>query len=90
MSERNNFSGGFILGAIFGGIVGGVVGSAIATNKKNKPLLKAGTREEKFSMKEAENNEDSRRSLENKIAQLNLAIDDVRQQLDTVNGNQQS
>jgi hypothetical protein len=34
----------------------------------------------------ADSIESTRRSLETKIAQLNLAIDDVRQQLGTVNG----
>ena len=90
MSERNNFGGGFILGAIFGGIVGGVVGTTLANKQKNRTALKTGTPEAKLSLENSENGEDTRRHLEGKIAQLNLAIDEVRQQLDTVNGDQRS
>lgn len=90
MSKNNNFGGGFILGAIFGGIVGGVVGTTLASQQKNKASIKGGTSEAKLSFNHAENTEDTRRNLEGKIAQLNLAIDEVRQQLDTVNGDQQS
>lgn len=48
--------------------------------------LKA-NRRRKQQLKAEESIEVARRSLEDKIAQLNTAIDDVRQQLGTVNGN---
>ncbi len=91
MSNQNNFAGGFLTGAIFGGIVGGIVGAAIvstrykeltpdatATPKRKKQMSKAAT---------GHNIEEARQGLEDKIAQLNNAIDDVRQQLSDVNGN---
>lgn len=90
MSQREGFSGGFLAGAIFGGIMGGLIGSAIASRRnknleaENQSLLEAS---EGIRFETEEEMEKARRSLENKIAQLNHAIDDVRQQLGTVNTN---
>lgn len=93
MSQNDNFAGGFIAGALFGGIVGGVIG-ALATAR-----LKGGEVEESafsdserldvFSQGDEESMERARRGLEDKIAQLNTAIDDVRQQLGGINGHAQ-
>ncbi len=89
MSQKNGFSNGFILGSIVGGVIGGVLGTLLA-NKSEKPSsvdnnynnsLEAGT-EVRFSTEESI--EKARHGLEDKIAQLNLAIDDVRQQLGSV------
>ncbi len=89
MSQQDNFVGGFIFGAIAGGIVGGIVGAVAASRRQQLP-------EEEDSAKLAEGKggrlnteadmEKARRRLEDKIAQLNLAIDDVRHQLGSVNG----
>ena len=90
MTQRDGFMGGFFAGAIFGGIVGGFLGTVLANRKErdrsleDKSLLE-NTPISKISAEETI--EDARRSLEDKIAQLNLAIDDVRQQLGSVNGN---
>ncbi len=90
MSERNNFSGGFILGSIVGGVIGGVLGTVLAsrseikTTKKDKSLLQSNPSNR---LDTEESIEIARRSLEDKIAQLNTAIDDVRQQLGAVNNN---
>ncbi|MBE9168905.1 hypothetical protein IQ238_15765 [Pleurocapsales cyanobacterium LEGE 06147] len=90
MSERNNFSGGFILGSIVGGVIGGVLGTLLAsrsenrTIKQDKSLLQSDTA---TKLGTEESIEIARRSLEDKIAQLNTAIDDVRQQLGAVNSN---
>ncbi|PSB27869.1 hypothetical protein [Stenomitos frigidus] len=100
MSQRDNFSGGFLVGAVFGGIVGGVLGAVVASRVLNpqseEPLLNASQADPRLSNKpkrrslKASNGqadmEGARRSLEDKIAQLNDAIDDVRQQLGGVNG----
>ncbi|HEY9896267.1 MAG TPA: hypothetical protein V6D34_12815 [Candidatus Sericytochromatia bacterium] len=99
MSQRDNFSGGFLLGAMFGGIVGGALGAVVASRVLNpqseEPLLSGsqadpqGSRVKRRSLKAADEQaemEVARRSLEDKIAQLNDAIDDVRQQLGGVNG----
>lgn len=96
MSQQGNFVSGFLLGTVVGGVVGGIVGVLVASRlpqqegsetegslnrsepKEKKRQLKAGATEQ--------NIEGARRGLEDKIAQLNEAIDDVRQQLGNVNG----
>ena len=84
MSQNNNFAGGFFWGALLGGVVGGVVGSAIAnrrpflTEEDTPSLLSPG---HPLKLDSEEGIELARRRLEDKIAQLNLAIDDVREQL---------
>lgn len=81
MSEKDNFGGGFLLGTIIGGVVGGVIGTVIA-NKNNK---KSNNWEDELNVKNPEYSnfdhekiEDSRMSLEEKINQLNHAIDEVK------------
>lgn len=90
MSQRDGFAGGFLAGAIFGGIVGGVVGALVAGRNTSNELPNATEPRPKNKLRripEEESIELARRSLEDKIAQLNTAIDDVRTQLGTVNGN---
>ncbi|MBD3881798.1 hypothetical protein IFO70_08535 [Phormidium tenue FACHB-886] len=99
MSQQGNFVGGFFLGAVVGGVVGGVVGvlaaSRLAQAEAPDQLSKRDKlegREKKRQLKAPkvtteQGMEVARRGLEDKIAQLNDAIDDVRQQLGTVNGN---
>lgn len=77
MSERDGFGTGFFLGTLVGGVVGGVIG-AIAASRQKKSAL---TTEQQSQLEHEEGMETARRSLEDKISQLNLAIDDVRQQL---------
>lgn len=88
--SKDNFAGGFIAGAVFGGIVGGVLG-ALLTSARYKSVLSgddAAPADNPALKRPNETNiETARRGLENKIAQLNEAIDDVRQQLGHVNGN---
>lgn len=100
MSQKDGFSGGFILGTIIGGIVGGFVGALLTSRQlnladpsqdrsrnnsldtksnKKKKMFKSGTATTDADIEAA------RRSLEDKIAQLNDAIDDVRHQLGGVN-----
>jgi hypothetical protein len=86
MSQQNGFGNGFVLGSLVGGVVGGVLGTVLATRKekqisKTDYQLQTG-QEMPFSTEESI--ELARHGLEDKIAQLNLAIDDVRQQLGTV------
>lgn len=99
MSQRDGFASGFLAGAVVGGLLGGVIGALVATQRENdndeveKPLLNSSLPDAKAlkrrrrQLKAEEGIEVARRSLEDKIAQLNTAIDDVRQQLGTVNGN---
>ena len=90
MSQQNGFGSGFILGSIIGGVVGGILGTVLTTRNerqiahKNDYKLQNG-REKSFSSEESI--ELARHGLEDKIAQLNLAIDDVRQQLGSVQTN---
>ncbi|MFQ3616211.1 MAG: hypothetical protein SNJ57_12950 [Cyanobacteriota bacterium] len=85
MSQQDNFFGGFWVGAIVGGVVGGVLGVLVAPRLSRQDSLEGKKGERPPSLSEP-NSEDSRRGLEDKIAQLNDAIDDVRQQLGGVNG----
>ena len=90
MSQQNGFGSGFILGSIVGGVVGGLLGTLLVTRNEKQisdednSILKSGT-EMPFSSEESI--EQARHGLEDKIAQLNLAIDDVRQQLSSVKAN---
>ncbi|MBE9093742.1 hypothetical protein [Tychonema sp. LEGE 07203] len=93
MSNREGFTGGFIAGATIGGLVGAVLGAVLsrraAEGLLSEPLeAKARKiRQRKASQLEAEGMEIARLSLEDKIAQLNQTIDDVRLELGDVNGN---
>lgn len=100
MSQRDGFTGGFLAGAVVGGIVGAVIGTLVAsrvtdTEATDASLLNSGTPEAKVGkvkkprLKDTDSIEVARRSLEDKIAQLNTAIDQVRTQLGPVNGNVQ-
>ncbi len=91
MSQRDGFASGFILGAIIGGAIGGIVG-ALAASKRSAltpnalqanedEMLQSATTPERIEHNAEHGIEIARRSLETKIAQLNSAIDDVRQQL---------
>jgi hypothetical protein len=94
MSQQDNFVGGFLLGTLVGGALGGVVGALAASRiqsggKVKKPSLpKAGGELAfgEFDDTDEDSIEVARLGLETKIAQLNEAIDDVRQQLGGING----
>jgi Na+/glutamate symporter len=90
MSQQNGFGSGFILGSIVGGVVGGLLGTVLATRNENpsseqkNSSLQSGT---EIPFGSEDSIELARHGLEDKIAQLNLAIDDVRQQLGSVKAN---
>ena len=86
MSQQNGFGSGFILGSVIGGVVGGLLGTVLAT-RNDKQIAEREYRLQnlgKTTLGSEESIEQARHGLEDKIAQLNLAIDDVRQQLGTV------
>jgi gas vesicle protein len=95
MSQQDNFGSGFLVGTLFGGIVGGIVGAVVASRlgqmeaQEGEALPPATKTPESLGPDEAEM-EVARRGLEDKIAQLNTAIDDVRQRLGGVNGHAQA
>lgn len=81
MSEKDNFGSGFILGTIIGGVVGGVIGTVIANknnDKKNNWDDEMNVKTPKYSPFNDEQMEETRMSLEEKINQLNHAIDEVK------------
>ncbi len=88
--SQNNFAGGFIAGAFLGGIIGGVVG-VLASNRLRQAApddFSQLSEEERRQLENAtteERMEIARRGLEDKIAQLNVAIEDVRGQMGSVN-----
>jgi gas vesicle protein len=95
MSQQGNFVGGFLLGSIVGGVVGGVIGALAASRLSQQDLsdpentlskLEKANRKRQLKAPTEQSIEAARRGLEDKIAQLNDAIDDVRQQLGAVNG----
>lgn len=101
MTQRDGFTGGFIAGSIVGGIVGGVIGAILASGRSqelapseprknvNSSEANSNKRQRRFKAANPEQSiELARRSLEDKIAQLNETIDEVRQTLGQVNGTQ--
>lgn len=88
MSQRDGFGSGFVIGSIVGGVIGGVLG-ALLTNRSQPESVEERFIEpgEQMPFSPEESMEVARHNLEAKIAQLNSAIDDVRQQLETVNSN---
>lgn len=105
MSQRDGFGSGFVAGAVIGGVVGGIVGAIFASRRdnlssneeeldmNNRPLRVREVSAKIHQMPATEGNnldmELARRSLEDKIAQLNATIDEVRQQLGNVSDGQQ-
>lgn len=94
MSDQGNFGSGFILGAVVGGLVGGILGAVVSSRLNQEadgsdgldssfPGALRNDRDRKRSLHSASQPdiELARRSLEDKIAQLNDAIDAARQQL---------
>jgi hypothetical protein len=96
MSNRDGFTGGFLAGAVVGGLLGGVLGVLLSRRSDEtapaEDKLRPATVPEASAIKgrsrpvKQESIEAARRSLEDKIAQLNEAIDEVRVQLRDVNG----
>lgn len=95
MSQQDNFVGGFLLGTLVGGVVGGIAGVLVSSRLPSESdAVEDDDRSEDekpsrrpFQLPTERSIEVARRSLEDKIAQLNDAIDDVREQLSTVNSN---
>ena len=87
MAQREGFGSGFLLGSLIGGVVGGIVG-AVLVSRNTEDEERADDDGDLFRApaaidpSDAENlATDARRSLEEKISQINLAIEDVRQRL---------
>jgi gas vesicle protein len=100
MSQKDGFAAGFLAGSFVGGVLGGVLGALLASRINNQaseteaPILanQSETKAEKSKKRQMEASNEpriemARRSLEDKIAQLNQTIDEVRLSLGNVNGN---
>ncbi|CCH66495.1 hypothetical protein RINTHH_3400 [Richelia intracellularis HH01] len=98
MNQREGFGSGFLAGAVLGSLVGGIIGSILASRgdmeqSVEESQVHSGSVETYQSHRKPKqikvtnseiNMEMTRRSLEEKIAQLNITIDEVRQQLGNV------
>lgn len=87
MGQQKGFGSGFVVGSIVGGVVGGLLGTILASRNERQISHKNSERlqnSREISFNSEESIELARHGLEDKIAQLNLAIDDVTQQLDSV------
>ena len=101
MMSQDNFASGFFLGSVVGGIVGGVVGALLVSRRdldalsdlpeddRSPETLPSKSSRQKLPRSDRYQMPTARHSLDEKIAQLNEAIDDVRLQLGHVNGNRQ-
>lgn len=103
MNQRDGFASGFIAGTIFGSLVGGVIGTLLAAKTANNEIaaddvdvrrhpissanIASRARRRQIKPSTEQSIEVARRSLEDKIAQLNETIDEVRLTLGQVNGN---
>ncbi len=92
MSNKDGFVSGLIAGAAVGSLLGGFLGILVGTSISDdadlaENLLDSQDTEKRKSIKQSDRTEKARQSLESKIAQLNQAIDEVRQQIGDVNGN---
>ena len=92
MSQRDGFLGGFLVGAAIGGTVGGLIGTLLVTRYLNTDETAADS--DRLDGEDAKGRlsgavdvgmEGARNRLEDKIAQLNQTIDEVRQQISNVN-----
>jgi hypothetical protein len=87
MSQRDGFSTGFLLGSLVGGLVGGTIGAVLASRQLNgdePEVLRRIKARAQNGLADGEVIESARQSLENKIADLNGAIDQVRSSLNNV------
>jgi hypothetical protein len=87
MSQRDGFSTGFLLGSLVGGLVGGAIGAVLASRQlpgEEPEVLRRVKARAQNGLPDAEVMESARQSLENKIADLNGAIDQVRSSLGAV------
>ena len=93
MSNKDGFASGLIAGAAVGGLVGGLLGILLGVKISNdddsieENLLDNQVTEGEKATAEKIGIEEASQSLKSKIAQLNQAIDDVRLQIGSVNGN---
>ncbi len=93
MSNRDGFNGGFWLGTLVGGVIGGIVGVTISERRANRledeDRRRMSGDGDKRPLKSSRSRrldrmEMARRSLDDKINDLNNAIDSVRSSISPV------
>ncbi|MBD0388310.1 MAG: hypothetical protein ICV54_17840 [Nostoc sp. C3-bin3] len=95
----SGFLAGAVFGSVVGGVLGALIASRrddselladeeteLTNNPDEGKRISGKRRQMKASENQSMEMETARRSLEDKIAQLNATIDDVRKQLGNVNG----
>ncbi|MBV8886835.1 MAG: hypothetical protein JO235_22965 [Chroococcidiopsidaceae cyanobacterium CP_BM_RX_35] len=102
MNQRDGFVTGFLAGTLVGGVVGGAIGALVASGRTSVTLAGDSDSRQNAKLSDTKNSkgkrrqlklssetsiEVARRSLEDKIAQLNETIDEVRLTLGDVNRN---
>jgi len=82
-SDDDNFVDGLLIGAVVGTLVGGLLGFMLAPRRRPAVLGDStlGTVEGDAPAPSGRSLDDARRVLEEKIAQLNRAIDETRSRL---------
>jgi hypothetical protein len=99
MSNRDGFSSGFWLGTLVGGVVGGIIGASIVSQRTNRiddeseSGRLSGESNDRRPFKSSRRRtmdrmEIARQSLDDKINDLNNAIDSVRSSLGHVSGDE--
>ncbi len=84
MSQKDGFSTGFLLGSIIGGLVGGTIGVLLVNRQQegDEPeVLRRVKARTQGKNSDSQSIQSTRQSLEDKIADLNGAIDEVRSSL---------
>jgi gas vesicle protein len=97
MANRDGFTGGFLLGTLVGSAIGAALGVTLANRyggrlgdredlQDPEDVLETDRPELPRDPRSEARIEQARQGLEDKIAQLNETIDDVRRQLNSHNG----
>lgn len=90
MSQSDRFGSGFVLGALVGGVLGGVLGASLvqrAGTRLRKTQLNGQGRRPRLQETDGSVEgrlEEARQSMEDKIALINQAIENLRHEMDTV------
>lgn len=102
MANRDGFTGGFLLGTLLGSAIGAALGVTLANRyggrlgdrgdllQDPEDVLETDRPELPEDPRSEARIEQARQGLEDKIAQLNETIDDVRRQLSSHNGRTQA
>ncbi|MFQ3680578.1 MAG: hypothetical protein SNJ60_08760 [Pseudanabaenaceae cyanobacterium] len=80
-TAKDNFWIGFLVGSLVGGMVGAILATLVAHRQALTALLAASVPPRRDSLNPGNGGDRLRADLEEKIARLNEAIDDIRREL---------